>query len=198
MTEDELLDCRFEQLYRADYSARYHRRRATFLSNLDILLTLITALAGASAFADLVSGSPGWLAKIGAAAVTLISLSQVLLRPGYHGQCHVHWLKRWSAMSSDIRLKPMPTAEDVARWIRESATIEEECIGELRALRIDCENISSRVLRLPGRQCGIKPLQRFLIHFGTFQRDFPVIPEQEPPTRPEQLHSTTEAANAAE
>jgi len=57
----KLEECRWQLLYRAEYSSRYHRRRAAFLSNLDTLFTLVTIVAGASAFGDLMAGSPRWV-----------------------------------------------------------------------------------------------------------------------------------------
>lgn len=184
MTQDELEDCRWQLLYRAEYSSRYHRRRAAFLSNLDTGLTLLTIVAGASAFAELVTGSPGWLSKIGAALVTAISLAQVVLRLGPAGTSHAQWLKRWSRLYAEISLKTSPYKDDIRRWTEERVNVEEECIAELRALVFDCEDASARALNVPGRQHYISRLQRFFIHFGTFQQKFPYVPDDGPPSLP--------------
>lgn len=184
MTQEELEECRWQLLYRAEYSSRYHRRRAAFLSNLDTLFTLITIAAGASAFGDLVAGSPGWLAKMGAATVTVISLIQVILRLGPAGAAHAQWMKRWGRLYAEIFLQTSPTADDVRRWTEERAAIEEECIGELRALVFDCEDAAARAMSIPGRQHRIMRLQRLLIHFGTFQQEFPLVPDQGPVSPP--------------
>lgn len=181
MTEDEILDERFAILYCAEYSARYHRRRATFLANLDTVLNLITITAGASAFGDLVAGSPGWLAKLGAALVTLITLLQVILRLGNHAGAHASWLKRWTALLTDIKLNRAPTESDLSFWLKEKSDLETDCVGELRALCYDCENAAARFMGLQGRQVRINGLQRLLIHLGTFQRKFPYEPELAPP-----------------
>lgn len=176
MTPDEVLDCRYELLYRAEYSTRYHRRRAAFLGNLDTLLNVVTLAAGASAFGDLASGAPGWLARIGTAVVALISIGQIVLRLGTHATDHGKWLERWSALHSEMSLNTKPTEPHVKRWMNERTKLETECVGELRALCWDCENAAARVMSISGRQVEIKPLQRMLIHFGTFQRKFPRIP----------------------
>ncbi len=173
MTPEELEECRWHLLYRAEYSSRYHRRRAAFLTNLDTLFTLITITAGASAFGDLVGGSPGWLAKAGAAVVTLISLVQAILRLGSAGMTHVQWLKRWSRLQTEITLNTDPDEADIKGWMTEKASIEEDCVTELRALVLDCEDAAARVLGIAGRQHRIWSLQRLLIHFGTFQQTFP-------------------------
>jgi hypothetical protein len=164
-------------MYRAEYSARYHRRRATFLTNLDTLLTLVTIVAGASAFAQLVTGAPGWLSKLGAATVTLISLAQVILRLGPQGTAHAQWMKRWMALQTTMGVTVEPKPEDVRDWTMEQAAIETECVGELRALRIDCEDITARVMAIPGRQHRIGRFQRLFFHFGTWQQEFPVVPD---------------------
>ena len=177
MTQDELEECRWQLLYRAEYSSRYHRRRAAFLSQLDTGLTLLTIVAGASAFAELVAGSPGWLSKIGAALVTAISIAQVVLRLGPAGASHAQWLKRWSRLYVDISLRTSPTEDDIRRWTEERVTIEEECIAELRALVFDCEDATARALCIAGRQHHITRLQRLFIHFGTFQQKFPYVPD---------------------
>jgi hypothetical protein len=176
VTQDELDECRWQLLYKAEYSSRYHRRRSAFLGNLDAAFTLLTVVAGASAFGDLVAGSPGWLAKIGAAAVTLISLIQAILRLG-PAAAHAQWLKRWNRLFGSISLEVVPAKEDIRKWTEERLSIEEECVAELRALVYDCEDATARAFRIPGRQHKIHRLQRLLIHFGTWQQTFPSAPD---------------------
>lgn len=183
MTDDEMADCRWHIQYAAEYSTRYHRRRSAFLTNFDKLLTLITVVAGASAFGDLVAGTPGWLAKTGAATVTILSLVQVLLGIGPAGMLHAQWLKRWSKLLTTVTLNTQPTMADIKAWMEERASIEEECVAELRALQIDCEDAAARVHQIEGRQRKISRLQRLLIHFGTFQQNFERLPA--PPALPE-------------
>lgn len=184
MTEEELADCRWHIQYAADYSSRYHRRRSAFLTNLDKLLTLITVVAGATAFGDLVAGSPSWLSKVGAALVTLLSLLQVLLGIGPAGMLHAQWLKRWSRLLTSVNLNTTPTGADVRAWMEEKASIEEECVSELRALQVDCEDASARFYGVPGRQHQIWRWQRLFIHFGTFQQEFPLVADRSPPLPP--------------
>jgi hypothetical protein len=189
MTDDDILDERFRVLYRAEYSSRYHRRRAAFLGNLDTLLNLVTVAAGASAFGDLIGGSPGWLAKIGAALVTLISLSQVILRLGNHAASHTQWLKRWTSLLCEIKATLHPTEQQIANWLQDMGSLETDCVGELRALCYDCENAAARFMGLSNRQVAIKSWQRLIIHFGTFQQTFPLISDSTSP-----MNARTEAA----
>lgn len=177
MNPDQCLDARYELRYKAEYSARYHRRRAAFLGNLDTLLTLITIMAGAAAFGDLVAGSPSWLAKIGAAVVTLISLGQAILRLAPQAAAHTQWLKRWAALFAEQTLTTEPNPTDIKRWLQETVAIEAECVGELRALVYDCEDAAARALGISDRQHKIHRLQRMFIHFGTWQQIFPPAPD---------------------
>lgn len=178
MTPEERQDERFGLLYCAEYSTRYHRRRAHFLGNLDTLLNLITAVSGASTVVDLAAGTPGWIAKVGAALITAISITQILLRIGAHASAHTQWMKRWTKLQTDIKLTPEPNNAQISAWLEEKADIETDCVGELRALCNDCENAAAKVMRLEGRQVRIKPLQRLLLHFGTYQSDFPPVPDR--------------------
>ena len=173
MTPDELADCRFQLQYRADYSARYHRRRAAFLNLIDQLFTLVTLIAGATAFAQLVAGSPNWLAKAGAAGITIIALVQAVMRLGSAAEMHRQWLKRWNALAIELEATPEPSEGDVKRWLGEKAALESDCVAELRGLVIACENETSRFMQLPGRQRRIKWWQRLIMQLGTLQQQFP-------------------------
>jgi hypothetical protein len=116
--------------------------------------------------------------------VTLLSLGQALLRLGPAGMIHGQWLKRWSALHTAISLNTSPTLDSVSGWTRESAAIEEECVAELRALALDCEDAAARALGIPNRQHRISRVQRLLIHFGTFQQSFPLVPDQQTTAAP--------------
>jgi ABC-type multidrug transport system fused ATPase/permease subunit len=173
LTSDELADCRFQLQYRADYSARYHRRRAAFLSLIDQIFTLATLLAGATTFGQLVANAPNWLAKVGAAGVTLIALIQAVMRLGSAAEMHRQWLKRWNALASDLEAHASPSEAQVKQWLAERAAIESDCVAELRALAIDCENATSRFMQISGRQRKIRWWQRLIIQLGTLQQNFP-------------------------
>jgi hypothetical protein len=182
LTTEELADCRFQLQYRSDYSARYHRRRAAFLNLIDQLFTLTTLIAGATAFGQLVAGAPTWLAKVAAAGITIIALVQAVMRLGSAAQMHRQWLKRWNALGSQLEATPSPSQAEVTAWLAEKAALESDCVAELRALAIDCENATSRFMQLPGRQRKIRWWQRPIIQLGTLQQAFPHDEESELPT----------------
>lgn len=181
MTSNEVADCRFQLEYRADYSSRYHRRRAAFLNIVDQLFTLIILLAGATTFGQLVTGAPTWVAKAGTAALTLVALIQVVTRLGAAAEMHRQWLKRWISLATQLEAKADPSEIQLREWLAERADIESDCVSELKALRIDCENETSRFMQLSGRQRKIVWWQRLIIQLGTLQQSFPYEPTPELP-----------------
>ncbi len=70
-------------------------------------------------------------------------------------------------------------------WLAERTAVESDCVMELRALAIDCENKTSRFMQLPGRQRKIVWWQRLIIELGTVQQTFPyeTTPELPPPQK---------------
>jgi hypothetical protein len=175
VNKEERLDASFQLSYRAEYSSRYHRRRAAFLRQTDSLINVILVVSGASAFGALAGAAPLSIARTAAAFVTILGIIQILFRIGSASNQHSQWLKRWAELGADIRLNTEPNVADIVRWETLKTVLETECVTEFRALVVDCENKASRVMSLQGRQRQIVGLQRFLLHFGTFQSEFPLI-----------------------
>ena len=175
MSADGLLDERWELIWKAEYSSRYHRRRAAFLSNTDTFINVINVMAGASAFGALLAEAPTMLSKFGTAIVVLLSLLQILLRLGANSAAHAQWLGRWTTLLAELRSKTAPTEIDLEKWFHESAMIESQCVGELRALCYACENAAARALGVPDREVEIKWWQRLIMHLVTIQSSFPRV-----------------------
>ena len=184
MTRSDALDERYQLSYRADYSARYHRRRAAFLVRLDRIFTLLVLIGGAGAFLSLAGDGNTRVGQAAALIVTAISLLQVVFEFGIAGARHSEWLRRWDRLATEIRCCTQPTGEDVRRWQEERSGIETECVSELRALAVDCENAARRHLGVVEGHRHISGWQRLLIHFGTFQQDFPTVASMPPLNRP--------------
>lgn len=130
-------------------------------------------MAGATTFGQLIAGAPTWVAKVGAAGVTLIALVQAVLRLGSAAEMHRQWLRRWNALTSELEGNPHPKESDIRKWLAAREAIESDCVAELLALTVDCENAASRFMDLPGRQRKIRWWQRLIIQVGTLQRHFP-------------------------
>jgi hypothetical protein len=184
MTEDELLDERFTLAYRADYSARYHRRRSSFLSLIDTLSNIIAIVSGSSVFLTLTQGGPVLIAQIAGLVITTLAIMQVVIGFGPLGARHAEWMRAWDKLANDIRAKPNPTERDLRRWHDRRAEIEGECVSELRALGYDCENQTKSHMGIAQGHVKIGRLQRAFIQIGTFQGEFPEIANPvSPPSR---------------
>ena len=179
MTEEERLDCRYQLAYKADHSARYHRRRSSFLRAIDLLITLLVAISGATAFGDLKDGAPSLVSMVATAVITALSLTQAIAQFGRKSAEHSGWLARWNQLAAAIETTPKPSKRDVEDWLKEKSAIESECVSELRALAIDTENRSARYFSLEGRFRRINWWQRLIIQLGTLQQSFPRVPDDE-------------------
>lgn len=193
MTEDQLLDERYTLSYRADYSVRYHRRRASFLSKLDTTSNIIAIVAGTSVFVSLMQGGPVIFAQMAGLVISALAIVQVVIGFGPLGARHAEWMRAWDKLSNDIRATPIPTERELRDWHDRRAEIEGECVSELRALGYDCENQTRTHW---GRTEGIVKIewwQRALIQLGTFQSDFPEVTSAiPPPARPDTEPGTGE------
>ncbi len=172
---DEVLEERFKLLYRADYSSRYHRRRASFLLRLDRLLTVIVLLGGAGAFLTLVDELNPAIGKLASLAGAAISMLQIVFEFGLSGHRHSEWLGRWERLTTEIQNHEKPSAVMLKAWRAERSAIETECVSELRALAIASENMSRAYFGIDEGIRRIWGLQRLFIHFGTFQQNFPEV-----------------------
>ena len=155
-------------LFAAEVSTRYHRRRATFLGDADRLLTFFQLLAGASAFGTLVTAGGTLFAQWATALVTLAATVQAVFGMSVAACRHEAWLKRWSDLLIEVRLNGDPSPEMLAAWARTRAMIEQEHVGELRALERDCANKARKVLGWQGEHREISFLQRLFIQVASF------------------------------
>lgn len=159
---------RDDLLFAAEVATRYHRRRATFLADSDRLLTFFQLLAGASAFGTLITAGGTLFAQWATALVTGAATIQAVFGMSVAACGHEGWLKRWSDLLVDIRLNVNPDAATLASWERQRAMIEQEHVGELRALERDCHNKARRALGWQGEEKQIGFVQRLLIQVVSF------------------------------
>ena len=184
VTEDERLDERYALAYRAACSSRYHRRRASFLINLDKVTNLLAIIAGTSVFVSLTQNGPVIFAQVAALLISVLAIGQVVFGFGTIGARHAEWMRAWDKLGNEIRATRNPTDEDLIRWNDTRSEIEGERVFELRALGYDCENQTKSHLGIAEGIVRIGRAQRFFIHFGTFQNEFPEVPQTTtPPAR---------------
>jgi hypothetical protein len=168
---------RSELLFIAEMSAKYHRRRATFLERAGSTMSATILFGGAGAFAILFA-TLTLVAQILTALVALVGVIQIVFQTDRCAAEHRQWLRRWSAMITDIRLHEDPSRDQIDRWIAERYAIEGECVGEMRALQEDCYNRTMAALDRDGIPTKITGWQRLWMQFFSFENAF-----QRPPAR---------------
>lgn len=164
---------RFELLYESELGSRYHRRRASFLRFFDTTANALILVAGATAFGGIVGSDRGIFPGIIAGFITFVAILQVVTRPASAASDHAGWFKRWSILLEEIELDETPDQRKLASWTSTVRAIDRECVAELRALCVDCENITARRLGVPNRYRKIWLLQRWTMQLGTWQWNFP-------------------------
>jgi hypothetical protein len=160
---------RAEMLFRAEASVRYHRRRAAFLEQLDLFLTLVLLAAGGGTFITVASDVNGYAAGAGL-VVTAIGLIQLVYKPEACAARHRQWLKRWSAVLAEVRSSDEPTPHQIAAWVQTQHEIETECVLELAALKADCFNRTARALERDAIPYKLRSHHRALIQLFSFER----------------------------
>lgn len=171
---------RWNLRWAAEISSRYHRRRATWLNNVDFVLNIVQMVSATAAFVELSRGVPGRVAAAGTLVVALCALVQIVGRLGKAAIDHELIMKGWCDLLTEIDTLKVD-AKTVAGWMRRKGELDKAHVGELRALAVAAENETASALGVSGRQRRIYLLQWWLMHFLTFQRVFPVAPDVYPP-----------------
>jgi hypothetical protein len=154
-------------LFRAEASVRYHRRRAAFLEQLDLFLTVALLACGGGTFITVLADLGHYAAAAGL-IVTAVALVQLVYKPEACATRHRQWLKRWSDILAEVRASDDPPAEVVAGWEKRRQAIEVECVLELAALKADCFNKTARALGRDIEPYRFGRLQRALIQVRSF------------------------------
>lgn len=158
-------------LFAAELSARYHRRRAAFLDRTSSIMSVVILAGGAGAFASLF-GETTTFARIATLVVALVGIVQVVFRVDQCAAEQRRWLKQWLAMIADIRRHDTHEAGQIANWSDERYVIESECVGELRALQVDCYNRALIATGSPDRPTPMRWWHRAFIQIASFEGAF--------------------------
>lgn len=152
----------------AELSVRYHRRRASFLERASSLMSTAILVGGAGAFASLFGESTA-IAKVATLFVALVGVVQIVFQVDRCAAEHRRWLKEWSELLVEIRGNERPTAAKLHYWDQRRSEIETDCVGELRALQIDCWNRAAVALGYDAPPTPIRWWQRALIQVCSFE-----------------------------
>lgn len=176
----------WEVRWAAEVSSRYHRRRATWLNNVDFILNMIQLLSATAAFVELTRGVPGPLAAIGTLLVGICALVQIVGRLSKAAIEHELQMKAWYDLLTETETMDA-SANLVSKWKRRRGELNKTHVGELRALAVAAENEAATALGISGRQRSIGSLQWWLMQLVTVQRVFPIAEDIYPPTPDSQI-----------
>ena len=160
---------RADMLFITEMSARYHRRRASFLEVASSLMSLVTVIGGAGAFLTLIGSTDTTIAKFATLALTLVGTVQLVFKIDTAAALHKQWLKQWTRILLEIRTNSEPNVDVIARWIEERYSIEVECVVEMRALQADCFNRTMKALYRVGDQYRLRWWHRAFMQVWPFE-----------------------------
>jgi hypothetical protein len=160
--------------FAAEFSCRYHRRRAAFFRQTDTLINWLTLLTSGSAFLFLVGGESAAAAKYAIAVVSILSLTQIAFNFGGSASAHEGWHSRWRDLLLEIQKKPAPKSANISGWLAIRKSIEAEHVNEFRALQVDCRNQAIEALNLDDTEIRkIYFWQRPFLQIFSLQKNFP-------------------------
>lgn len=158
-------------LFSAEVSVRYHRRRATFLDRTSAIMSLLIIVGGSTAFASLFGASTTF-AKGATIFLSSIGGIQLVFRIDRAAVDHQRWLKQWLEMLAAMRASESPTKAQLGRWETQRCSIESECVGEMRALQVDCYNRTLVALSYEDQPTSMRWWHRAFIQILSFEKDF--------------------------
>ena len=133
---------------------------------------MVTVIGGAGAFLSLL-GEGTLVAKVATLVLTVAGVIQAVFRIDTCAAQHRQWLKQWLEVLRQVRMQPKPEHDQIDAWVTERYRIEAECVGELRALQVDCYNRTIAALSLVGEPVPIRWWQRVFIQVWSFEGSFP-------------------------
>ncbi|MEG3089512.1 hypothetical protein [Sphingomonas sp. PB4P5] len=162
---------RADMLFIAEMSVRYHRRRATFLDRTSAGMSVIILAGGASAFGSLF-GTSTVFAQVVTLILAVVGLIQVIFQVDRAAADHRRWLKEWLSLVQQIKSNDDPAEGRIREWQKRQYEIEAECVGELRALQVDCFNRTVAALDLDADQTAMRWWHRAFIQVISFESSF--------------------------
>lgn len=133
----------------AEFSSRYHRRRAAWLNNVDFVLNLVQMVSATAAFVELTRGTPGRLAAAGTLLIALCALLQIVGRLGKAATDHELLMRQWCDLLTEVETSEA-SAATIKRWLTRKGELNKSHVGELRAVAVAAENEAASALDTPG------------------------------------------------
>jgi hypothetical protein len=163
---------RSDILFDADASVRYHKRRCAFLENANFALTAAVLVLGSGAVVALMTQLlPPTIGIVALAVGAAMGAVKLVYKPDHCAVKHADWTKRWTAILTEAKNTPNPSAAKLADWVPGKHAIEAECIGEMNALKADCWNRTRRAQDRLGKPYRLRWYHRS-VHAHAAVREF--------------------------
>lgn len=140
----ELKKARWEVLWAAQRSQRYHSRRSMFFDRWNKSTALVGVVGGSSVVASLGSLFPPLIGLIAAAIVTLMSGIDLVAGTSEMARKHNDLRRRFCELESKILSELSPNDESIANWRAERLSIESDEPPIYVALDVLCYNELAR------------------------------------------------------
>jgi hypothetical protein len=163
---------RYDMLFAAEMSQRYHRRRAAFLERVSMLMTLTSLVGGAGAFLSLIGEPNTEVAQFATFIVAIVGIFQAVFRVDNSASENKRWLSEWLSLLTDIYVNPEPSESKINEWIEKRHLIESQCVFELRALQTDCYNKTLKSLDWEGIPVRLRFWHKLFIQVWSFEGSF--------------------------
>lgn len=145
---DTVWTTRWEALYKADVSARYHRRRQRFFDLADKLTKALTVLLGATLMGTMIKDSQ----PLAASAISSLSLLALVFGYSDRKQAHKELAEGFVTLIQQIEACPVGelTEAKAALWKAQATALDAKEPPTLTALITICEHAASAAAGHPG------------------------------------------------
>lgn len=150
----EIKNARWDVLWAAQRSQRYHSRRSMFFDRWNKATALVGVVGGSSVVASLGNLFPPHVALFAAAIVTVMSGVDLVAGTAEMARKHNDLRKRFCELESKILSEPAPSDNSIVKWKAERLAIESDEPPIYVALDVLCYN---ELARSYGHMQGVPP-----------------------------------------
>jgi hypothetical protein len=139
-TKREIRDSRWEILWAAQRSQRYHSRRVGFFTRWNKLTAFAGVVGGSAALSAIFGYASQPIGKIAALLIVVLSGIDLVVGTAEMARRHNDLRRRFCELEADIAQSLAPGESDIAKWKSQRLTIESDEPPKYAALDILCEN----------------------------------------------------------
>jgi len=162
MSEDQILDERWNIDFGVAKSMRYHAYRRSFWEMCDYWTKVLTWLSGTAVLVALI-GEHGTWAEVFAFIVAFVSAADIILGFSAKTKQHNVLYREFCLLGQEIAETLTPTAEQVAKWRRRRLEIEMDEPGPIDWLERRCSFEEAKARGVTPRDSWILPTWKVLL-----------------------------------